>query len=115
MSTPNARTWYYHLDPELKIIHVFVNCGSLKFPKKYSYVKDFTLRGREDAIELDRMVRHDNWKVCVPCWKREQMLARQDTRPPRPGFKSTPPGVTYDRPRTHRTTGRRGRKPTTKE
>jgi hypothetical protein len=101
-----GRSWYYPVDPELKMIHAFANCSGLRFPKKYSYMRTFILPpdDREEALKLDALVTKENYKICHACYSREVVFARQEKRKPRPGFGSAPPG--YRPPQPSRPRGR---------
>lgn len=83
-------TWYYKVDPELKLIHAFYNCRALKIPIKYGYAQEITVQNEDDAERLDRLV-EEGYKICHTCWKREQGLATKDRRRVRPGFRREPP------------------------
>lgn len=86
-----TQTYYYRLDTELRLIHIFDNCAALKIPKKYGYVKEFKLRHGDEigALELDTLLT-GGWRTCHACWAREKLLAIKDGRRVRPGFKAEP-------------------------
>lgn len=95
----NQRGWYYILDTELKIIHVFANCSGLRMARKYDYTKPFALLNRHDAMELDNMVSTRGYKICHGCYGRETTLARREQRQTHPGFGTVPPGYRHPAPR----------------
>lgn len=104
-------SYYYTLDPELRIIHAFRNCASLKYAVKYKYAIDKTVKSERDAEDLDHLVEEERYKICGACYGREQMLSRRDRRRARPGFRYQPAGYIPPPPRPHR----RATKPTTKD
>lgn len=86
-----TQTYYYRLDPELKLIHVFDNCRALRMARKYNYMTEFRLRHGDElgALALDKML-NEGWRTCHACWAREKLLAIKDKRRVRPGFKAEP-------------------------
>lgn len=83
-------SWYYTVDPELKLIHAFRNCRAAKMAIKFSYGIDFHMQTETDADHLDTLIGTYGYRVCHPCWKREQGLSQKDHRPVRPGFRKEP-------------------------
>lgn len=85
------RTWYYMIDPELRLVHAFLDCATAKVAKKYNYLElNVKVNTFEDAKILDRRMADENLRICVSCWNREQGLCIKDKRQPRPGFKEKP-------------------------
>jgi len=68
------RTWYYWLDPELKIIHSRRNCSAAKIAIKYQYLRNVQLKDKdqEGARELDKV-----GKVCDICFRWEHMTKKR--------------------------------------
>lgn len=88
--THGIRIWYYKVDPELKIIHLFGNCAGLKVAQMYNYTEEFKLKDEVDALRLDFLVEKKGYTPCHVCWKREVPLARKEQRRCRPGFVREP-------------------------
>lgn len=91
MADPLARTWYYTIDPELRLIHAFKNCTAAKVAVRYNYSYEFSMKvgDREAAAKLDGLLR-GGYLCCHTCYKREAGLSKKDARMPRPGFMKEP-------------------------
>jgi hypothetical protein len=85
MSNFHLRTFYYFIDPELRLIHAFKDCRAMKWAVKYKYFREVLVVTEDDAEKLDRLVEQKH-RTCPACFGREQALAKRDRRRPRPGF-----------------------------
>lgn len=92
MSFYSLRTWYYTIDPELRLIHAFQDCKEVKIARRYSYSYEVKVNTPDDARTLDDLIEDERYKTCDVCYRREQSLARRDKRRPRPGFLHPPRG-----------------------
>ena len=78
-----ARTWYLHLDPELRIIHSERSCPDAKVAVKYSYITSVTLATIDDARKLDQL-----GKACDRCKRREAVKRKSKGYVSPPGFRT---------------------------
>lgn len=105
----HLRTFYYTIDPELRLVHAFHDCAAVKVAMKYNYAERFSVCTEDDAERMDRLMEEKNYRTCGTCYNREQMVARKDNRHPRPGYVHPPAG--WKAPTRH--AGVRKLKPTT--
>lgn len=92
MAYTGEKNYYYVLDNELRVVHIFLDCGGLKMAKKYKYSEPFVIHGLGDAVRLDTKVIEDKMSICHGCYNREQGLSLKEKRQPRPGFRTQPKG-----------------------
>jgi hypothetical protein len=86
MTRALTRSFYLHLDPELRIVHTRMTCPAAKVAFKYNDLVGVTIKNVEDAQDLDK-----KGTPCPACLKHEQFLRGKRTHPKHispPGFRS---------------------------